>query len=70
LVVTILFVDLADLAATTDARTFLYGIISYVNSRRNGTFSVFATARDSSPATSQMAGESQTGVYVEMMHAF
>lgn len=53
-----------------DARTFLYGTITYVNNSRNGTFSVFATPRDSSSATSPMAGESQTGVYVGMMHTF
>jgi predicted porin len=53
-----------------DARTFLYGTIAYVNNSRNGTFSVFATPRNSSSATSPMAGESQTGVYVGMMHTF
>jgi hypothetical protein len=31
---------------------------------------VFATPRDSSSPTSPIAGESQTGVYVGMMHTF
>jgi predicted porin len=53
-----------------DKRTFLYGTVSYVDNSRNGTFSVFATPRDSSSPTSPLAGESQTGVYVGMMHTF
>jgi predicted porin len=52
------------------ARTFLYATASYVNNSKTGTFSVFATPRDSSLPTSPMAGESQTGVYVGMMHTF
>ncbi len=52
------------------ARTFLYGTVSYVSNSKNGTFSVFATPRDSSTPTSPMAGESQTGVYVGMMLVF
>ncbi|MGE8161735.1 porin [Paraburkholderia sp. NPDC080076] len=53
-----------------DSRTFLYGTVAYVNNSGNGTFSVFATPRDSSSPTSPIAGESQTGVYVGMMHTF
>lgn len=52
------------------ARTFLYGTLAYVDNSRNGTFSVFATPRDSTSPTSPMAGESQTGAYVGMMHVF
>ena len=52
------------------ARTFLYGTVAYVNNSKNGTFSVFATPRDSSSPTSPMAGESQTGAYIGMMHSF
>ena len=52
------------------ARTFLYGTVAYVNNSKNGTFSVFATPRDSSSPTSPMAGESQTGAYIGMMHTF
>ncbi|NLP64925.1 porin [Paraburkholderia sacchari] len=51
-------------------RTFLYGTVAYVNNSKNGTFSVFATPRDSSSPTSPMAGESQTGAYIGMMHVF
>ncbi|WNC88397.1 hypothetical protein RI103_11735 [Paraburkholderia sp. FT54] len=53
-----------------DAHTFLYGTVAYVNNSRNGTFPVFATPRDPSSATSPVAGESQTGVYVGMMNTF
>jgi len=52
------------------ARTFLYGTLAYVNNSHNGTFSVFATPRDSSTPTSPLPGESQTGAYVGMMHVF
>jgi len=52
------------------ARTFLYGTVAYVNNSKNGTFSVFATPRDSNSPTSPMAGESQTGAYIGMMHTF
>ncbi len=52
------------------ARTFLYGTVAYVNNSQSGTFSVFATPRDSSTPTSPMAGQSQTGAYVGMMHVF
>ncbi|WP_407670586.1 porin [Paraburkholderia megapolitana] len=52
------------------ARTFLYGTVAYVNNSKNGTFSVFATPRDSNSPTSPIAGESQTGAYVGMMHVF
>jgi hypothetical protein len=31
---------------------------------------LMATPRDASPNTSPMAGESQTGAYVGMMHTF
>ncbi|KDB08172.1 hypothetical protein LIG30_2696 [Burkholderia sp. lig30] len=60
------------LGATYDLspRTFLYGTVAYVNNSKNGTFSVFATPRDSSSPTSPTAGESQTGAYVGMMHSF
>ncbi|MCC8393834.1 porin [Paraburkholderia sp. MMS20-SJTR3] len=51
-------------------RTFLYGTVAYVNNSKNGTFSVFATPRDSSSPTSPLAGQSQTGAYVGMMHMF
>jgi predicted porin len=51
-------------------RTFLYGTVAYANNSKNGTFSVFATPRDSSSPTSPMAGESQTGAYIGMMHVF
>jgi predicted porin len=53
-----------------DVRTFLYGTVAYVDNSKTGTFSVFATPRDSSSPTSPMAGESQTGVYVGVMHTF
>jgi predicted porin len=52
------------------ARTFLYGTVAYVNNSKSGTFSVFATPRDSSSPTSPIAGESQTGAYVGVMHLF
>jgi len=52
------------------ARTFLYGTVAYVNNSKSGTFSVFATPRDSSAPTSPTAGESQTGAYIGMMHTF
>jgi len=51
-------------------RTFLYGTVAYVRNSANGTFSVFATPRDADPSTSPMAGQSQTGAYVGMMHLF
>ncbi|MDR5782725.1 porin [Caballeronia sp. LZ065] len=51
-------------------RTFLYGTVAYVRNSANGTFSVFATPRDASSPTSPLAGESQTGAYVGMMHIF
>jgi predicted porin len=51
-------------------RTFLYGTVAYVRNSRRGTFSVFANARDSDSATSPLAGESQTGAYIGMMHNF
>ncbi|PXW14965.1 porin [Paraburkholderia caballeronis] len=51
-------------------RTFLYGTVAYVRNSANGTFSVFATPRDADPGTSPMAGQSQTGAYVGMMHLF
>jgi hypothetical protein len=41
-----------------------------LNNSESGTFSVFATPRDSSSPTSPMAGESQTGVYVAVTHTF
>jgi predicted porin len=52
------------------ARTFLYGTVAYLNSSKNGTFSVFATPHNSSLATSPMAGESQTAAYIGMKHTF
>ncbi len=52
------------------ARTFLYSTVAYVNNSKAGTFSVFATPRDSSSPSSPMAGESQTGAYIGMMHVF
>ncbi len=52
------------------ARTFFYGTVAYVNNSKSGTFSVFATPRDSSTPTSPLAGESQTGAYVGVMHLF
>jgi predicted porin len=51
-------------------RTFLYGTVAYVRNSSTGTFSVFATPRDAEPTTSPMAGESQTGAYIGMMHVF
>lgn len=51
-------------------RTFLYGTVAYLRNSRSGTFSVFANARDSNSTTSPMAGQSQTGAYVGMMHSF
>ncbi|MFM0758329.1 porin [Paraburkholderia strydomiana] len=51
-------------------RTFLYGTVAYLRNSKAGTFSVFANARDSDSSTSPMAGESQTGAYVGMMHTF
>jgi predicted porin len=52
------------------ARTFLYGTVAYVNNSKNATFSVFATPRDSTSPTSPIAGESQTGAYIGIMHLF
>jgi predicted porin len=49
-------------------RTFIYGTVAYVDNSKNGNFSVFATPRDSSSPTSLNVGESQTGVYIGMMH--
>jgi len=43
------------------ARTFLYGTVAYVNNSKSGTFSVFATPRDSSTPTSPMAGHRRPG---------
>ncbi|WP_175945964.1 porin [Caballeronia sp. BCC1704] len=53
-------------------RTFVYGTVAYVRNSANGTFSVFATPRnsDASTSTSPLAGESQTGAYVGLMHIF
>jgi predicted porin len=51
-------------------RTFLYGTVAYVRNSANGTFSVFATPRDSDSPTSPLAGESQTGAYLGLMHLF
>jgi predicted porin len=51
-------------------RTFLYSTVAYVRNSANGTFSVFATPRDTEPTTSPLAGESQTGAYVGLMHIF
>ncbi|MFM0135344.1 porin [Caballeronia grimmiae] len=51
-------------------RTFLYGTVAYVRNSANGTFSVFATPRNADVSTSPLAGESQTGAYVGMMHIF
>jgi predicted porin len=51
-------------------RTFLYGTVAYVRNSSQATFSVFATPRDAQPNTSPLAGESQTGAYVGIMHTF
>ena len=51
-------------------RTFLYSTVAYVRNSANGTFSVFATPRDADPGTSPLAGQSQTGAYIGMMHIF
>ncbi|AYZ62307.1 porin [Burkholderia multivorans] len=51
-------------------RTFLYGTVAYVRNGGNSNFSLLATPRDATPNTSPMAGESQTGAYVGMMHTF
>jgi predicted porin len=51
-------------------RTFLYGTVAYVRNSKTATFSVFATPRDAQPNTSPLAGESQTGAYIGMMHNF
>jgi predicted porin len=51
-------------------RTFLYGTVAYVRNSSGGTFSVFANARGSDSATSPLAGESQTGAYIGVMHNF
>jgi predicted porin len=52
------------------ARTFLYGTVAYVRNSSQGSFSVFATPRDSSTPTSPLVGESQTGAYMGILHAF
>lgn len=52
------------------ARTFLYGTVAYVRNGGASDFSVFATPRGSDPSTSPLAGESQTGAYIGMMHNF
>ncbi|ONB55045.1 porin [Burkholderia pseudomallei] len=51
-------------------RTFLYGTLAYVRNGGNSNFSLLATPRDATPNTSPLAGESQTGAYVGMMHTF
>ncbi|WP_114810088.1 porin [Paraburkholderia kururiensis] len=51
-------------------RTFLYGTVAYLRNSSHANFSVFATPRDANPNTSPLAGESQTGAYVGMMHNF
>ncbi|WP_322012318.1 porin [Paraburkholderia sp. J12] len=52
------------------ARTFLYGTVAYVRNGGASDFSVFATPRGADPSTSPLAGESQTGAYIGMMHNF
>lgn len=51
-------------------RTFLYGTLAYVKNGQNSSFSVFANSRGTTSSTSPLAGESQTGAYVGMMHTF
>lgn len=51
-------------------RTFLYGTVAYVRNGGNSNFSLLATPRDANPNTSPPTGESQTGAYIGMMHAF
>jgi predicted porin len=51
-------------------RTFLYGTVAYVRNSQNATFSLFATPRGSDSSTSPLAGESQTGAYVGVLHQF
>ncbi|MDE1181734.1 porin [Paraburkholderia sp.] len=51
-------------------RTFLYGTVAYVRNSGQANFSAMATPRDDSPNTSPLAGQSQTGAYVGMMHTF
>ncbi|KAJ3473102.1 hypothetical protein NLI96_g13130 [Meripilus lineatus] len=52
------------------SRTFLYGTISHVRNSKNGSFSVFATPRDSSSPTSPMVGASQSSAYFGVLHYF
>jgi predicted porin len=52
------------------ARTFLYGTVAYVRNSSQGSFSVFATPRDSGSPTSPLVGESQTGAYMGILHMF
>jgi predicted porin len=51
-------------------RTFFYATVAYVRNSANATFSVFANPRGSTPNTSPLAGESQTGAYMGIMSNF
>jgi predicted porin len=51
-------------------RTFVYGTVGYVRNGSNSNFSLEASPRDATNNTSPLAGESQTGAYVGMMHQF
>jgi predicted porin len=51
-------------------RTFLYGTVAYVRNSSQANFSLLATPRDATPNTSPLAGESQTGGYIGVMHSF
>ncbi|MFM0066975.1 porin [Paraburkholderia aspalathi] len=51
-------------------RTFVYGTVGYVRNGSNSNFSLEASPRDATNNTSPLAGESQTGAYVGMLHQF
>ncbi|EON14936.1 porin [Pandoraea sp. SD6-2] len=50
--------------------TFLYGTVAYVRNDDNSNFSLLATPHDATLGTSPIAGKSQTGVYVGIMHTY
>jgi predicted porin len=51
-------------------RTFLYGTVAYVRNSKNASFSLEANPREGDSSTSPLAGQSQTGAYVGILHSF
>jgi predicted porin len=51
-------------------RTFLYGTVAYVRNSKTSAFSLEANARGEPGSTMPLAGQSQTGAYVGILHSF